>query len=60
MEEQVNFNSAITTAVEQIAKGSHASDVQLLELINAVITRVLTLEEQVAMLMELHRVGEDK
>jgi hypothetical protein len=60
MEARARWEEAVSNSLKVIADSSHAGDVALLDAIEKLITRVLTLEEQVGMLMELHRIGEDK
>lgn len=50
----------VAEALKVISEGMMKSDRALLELVQEVIKRVMVVEEQVSMLMELHRVGEEK
>lgn len=57
---QLALNEALAATIQKVAETTHESDKRILDVVNTLITRVLALEEQVGMLMELHRVGEDK
>jgi|GraSoiStandDraft_4_1057263.scaffolds.fasta_scaffold00110_4 hypothetical protein len=47
-------------AIRVLGEGSLAGDRALLELVQAVIEKINELEKQVHMLMELHRLDEEK
>jgi hypothetical protein len=57
-EARMRWEDAVGHSLKVIGETTLASDKALLQLVEALIARVMALEEQMEMLMELHRVKE--